>query len=198
MLKNQIIQERKKQLGLKIDDIVQYVGVSRPTVCRWLAGTTLHITHDKLIRLAQILQTTPQHLNGEDQNSLLKPILGVVKAGYDMFAEENILGYEEVSPQESMQGDYYLKVQGDSMIGSRIYEGDLLYVKSCHDVESGQIAIVLIEGNEVTVKKVIKKENMLILEASNPTVETRYYTAKEVEQLPIQIIGRVIHNKVMF
>lgn len=198
MLQYKIIKQRKKQLKLKIDDIVDYVGVSRPTVCRWLAGTTQRITPEKLTRLAEILQTTPDHLNGNDDVSVMKPILGVVKAGYNMFAEENILGYEEVSQQEARLGDFYLRVQGDSMVGARIYEGDLLYVQACSDVESGQIAIVLINDNEATVKRVIKKENMLILEASNPTVENRYYTAKEVEEIPIRIIGRVIHNKVIF
>lgn len=87
----------------------------------------------------------------------IKPILGYVKAGYDLYAEENLLGYEEVSKCDAGLGDYYLKVQGDSMNGSRIYDGDLVYVKSCQDVKSGDLAVVLIDGQEVTIKKSLRK-----------------------------------------
>jgi repressor LexA len=84
------------------------------------------------------------------------------------------------------------------MVNARICEGDLLYVKSCSDVESGQIAIILIGDDEATVKRVIKKNNLLILEAANSQVENRYFTPQEVEELPVRIIGRVLYNKVKF
>ncbi len=115
-----------------------------------------------------------------------------------MYAEENIMGYEEVSEDEGRQGDFYLRVSGDSMVNARICDGDLLYVKSCSDVESGQIAIVLIGDNEATVKRVIKKDHLLILEAANPNVENRYFNEKDIEELPVRIIGRVLYNKVRF
>lgn len=198
MLQSKIIKERKKQLGLTSDEIAEALDVSKPTVSRWLSGDTKKITDVKLKKLAEVLQTTEEHLTGRDAYSCKKPILGIVKAGYNMFAEENIIGYEEVTQKDSTRGDYYLKVCGDSMIGDRIHDGDLLYVQACNDVESGQIAIVLINGDEATVKKVIKKNNMLILEASNPTVENRYFTQDEVEQLPVRIIGKVLHTKVNF
>ena len=198
MLQNQIIKQRKKQLKLKIDDIMEATGASRPSVCRWLAGDTKRISPEKLQKLADILQTTPDHLLGKDNISTMKPILGIVKAGYDMYAEENIMGYEEVSDDESRQGDFYLRVSGDSMVNARICDGDLLYVKSCSDVDSGQIAIVLIGDNEATVKRVIKKDHLLILEAANPNVENRYFNEKDIEELPVRIIGRVIYNKVRF
>ena len=124
-----------------------------------------------------------------------KPIVGVVKAGYDSFANQDIEGYEEVSKNDYDRGDYYLRVKGDSMIGSRIYEGDLILVQKTSDVQSGELGVVMINGDEATVKRIIKKESMLILEASNPKVETRYFTADEVENLPVRIIGKVINVK---
>lgn len=198
MLQSQIIKQRKKQLHLKISDIMEATGVSRPSVCRWLSGETRKISPDKLRKLADVLQTTPDHLLGMDHVSTKKPILGIVKAGYDMYAEENILGYEEVSSGESRQGDFYLRVSGDSMMNARICDGDLLYVRSCSDVESGQIAIILIGDNEATVKRVIKKDHLIILEAANPNVENRYFNEKDIEELPVRIIGRVLYNKVRF
>ena len=197
-MKAEILRQRKEQLGLTVEDLMREVGVSRATLFRWMAGTTTRIPSSKLEKLAAVLQTSVDHLTGMDETSIMKPILGTVKAGYDLFAEENILGYEEVSEKESQLGDYYLRVQGDSMTGSRIYDNDLLYIKACDYVESGQIAIVIIAHQEVTVKKVIWKQDMMILEATNPNYENRYYTKEEVNELPVQIIGRVVFNKINF
>jgi hypothetical protein len=60
------------------------------------------------------------------------------------------------------------------------------------------IAIILIGDNEATVKRVIKKEHLLILEAANPNVENMYFTEKDVEELPVRIIGKVLYNKIRF
>ena len=68
------------------------------------------------------------------------------------------------------------------MTGSRIYDGDLVYVKSCSDVENGDIAVVLLNHSEVTIKKILKKEHTVILMATNPVVEPRVFTQEEIEE----------------
>ena len=88
------------------------------------------------------------------------------------------------------KGDYFLRIQGDSMEGSHIYDGDLVYVQKCDVVEDGKIAVVLI-GDEATVKKVRYKKNLMILEASNPKYEPKYFTPQEIEEIPVRILGRV-------
>ena len=103
-----------------------------------------------------------------------------------------------MSRKEARQGDYYLKVQGDSMNGSRIYDGDLVYVKSCSDVNSGEIAVVLVDRQEVTIKKIIKKEDSLLLVASNPTYEPRLFHGEDLRNGRIQILGKVLHSKIQF
>lgn len=129
---------------------------------RWENGTIKSINEEYLRHLAQLLETSVDHLCGNDETSVYRPILGEVKAGYDLFAEQNIIGYEAVSIEDVHKGDYFLQVVGDSMTGSRIYDGDLIYVKQCSDVENGQIAIVLID-NEVTVKKIKKMKLDIII-----------------------------------
>ena len=64
-------------------------------------------------------------------------------------------------------------------------------------MNNGDIGVVLI-GDEVTVKRVLRKDRVLILEAANPDVETRYFSPKEIRELPVQIIGRVISCKTYF
>ena len=76
------------------------------------------------------------------------------------------------------------------MEGSHIYEGDLIYVQQCNTVAFGTISVVLI-GEEATVKKVIYKNDLMILEASNPKYASRYFTPEEVHSIPVRILGKV-------
>lgn len=192
-----IIYIRRKLLHLSLGDIARELSVARSTVCRWESGDIRKISDDKIKKLAKLLNTSEDRIRG-NKNSTMKPILGIVKAGYDMYGEENIIGYEEVVSEDQSRGDYFLQVQGDSMINHRIHDGDLVYVKSCQDVDNNQIAIVLMNGSEATVKKVIKKDHTLILEAGNPAYENRIFSEQEIKELPIQIIGKVIYTKVVF
>ena len=188
----ELIQYYRKKHGWSLESIGDYVGVSKSTIKRWEDGESKHIPEAKLSRLSELF--------GIDVSACIhgtiKPILGYVKAGYDRYAEENLLGYEEVSRHDAALGDYYLKVQGDSMNGSRIYDGDLVYVKSCQDVSHGEIAVVLIDNDEVTIKKVLKKKDTIILIASNPDYEPRIFTKEELNR--ITIIGKVLHVKLYF
>ncbi|MBQ2689155.1 MAG: LexA repressor, partial [Solobacterium sp.] len=112
-------------------------------------------------------------------------------------AEETWLGEEEVSLAEKKTGDFYLRVEGDSMNGAGILDGSLVLVQQSGTIDSGKIGVVLV-GDEVTVKRVVYKKNMMILEAANPEVENRYFTADEVRSLPVQILGRVVSCKTYF
>lgn len=81
------------------------------------------------------------------------------------------------------------------MTGAHIHDQDLIYVKQCDDAESGTIAVILIANTEVTIKRVIKKDHLLILEAANPAVPARYFTYEEVQELPVKIIGKVLYSR---
>lgn len=107
---SELIAYYRKLNNLSLEAIGDYVGVAKSTVKRWESGESKNIPEAKLEKLSELFEIdVPTFLNGQ-----VKPILGYVKAGYDMFASENLLGYEEVTKKEAAQGDYYLKVQGDS------------------------------------------------------------------------------------
>lgn len=91
----------------------------------------------------------------------------------------------------STSKNHFLRVVGDSMVGSHIYEDDLVFVQQCNSVNSGDIAIVMID-EEVTIKKVYFKNDNLILVASNLKYEDRYFDQEEIERQNIQIIGKVL------
>lgn len=191
----QILNEYKRQTNVTNDYIAQKIGVTKSTVSRWCNGQIKKISPDTLQKLSSLIGIDFDQTTRITQFSFEKPILGTVKAGYGLFAQENIEGYLSVSEKEYEQGDYFLRVEGNSMIQAKIHDQDLLYVKSVNDVISNTIGIVLIENEEVTVKRIIKKEKYLILEAANPDVEPKIFTWEEVKTLPVQIIGKVIYAR---
>jgi repressor LexA len=193
MTLQELISVYRHKHNLSLNDIAQAVGVNISSVSRWENGLVKNISKDKKDLLSQLFSIDVEdYLN----HRFFKPVIGTVKAGYDYFANQDIQDYEEVSKSDYDRGDYYLRVKGDSMVGSRIYEGDLVLIQKSDNVDNGSLAIVMINGDEATLKRVIKKEDMLILEASNPSVPTRFFTPQEVEELPVSIIGKVINVKV--
>ena len=188
------LKKYKEKMGVSNEYIASQLGVNRSTVTRWLKGDTKVTNPEVIEKLSFILGVDVESLiNSEERYE--KPVLGEVKAGYDLLIDENFEGYEQVTKDDYYRGDFFLRVVGDSMSGAHIHDGDLLYVKKCNDVPSGTIAVVLINRCEVTVKKVIKKEGLLILEPANPSVDVRYYSQEEVESLPVEIIGKALYSR---
>lgn len=188
------LKKYKEKMGVSNEYIASQLGVNRSTVTRWLKGDTKVTNPEVIEKLSFILGVDVESLiNSEERYE--KPVLGEVKAGYDLLIDENFERYEQVTQDDYYRGDFFLRVVGDSMSGAHIHDGDLLYVKKCNDVPSGTIAVVLINRCEVTVKKVIKKEGLLILEPANPSVDVRYYSQEEVESLPVEIIGKALYSR---
>lgn len=127
------------------------------------------------------------------------PVLGRVVAGIPLEAVEEILDYEEITPELAATGDFFaLKIRGHSM-EPRMVEGDVVIVRRQDDVDSGDIAIVLVNGNEATVKRVKKQEDGITLIATNTSAyEPHFYSNKEIQSLPVQILGKVVELRCKF
>lgn len=120
------------------------------------------------------------------------PLLGAVKAGYNYLAQENWIGTIDV--ETSLVGDgkdyFALKVKGDSMAPVFI-EGDIVIIKKQNDCENNEFAVVIINGDEGTLKKIKKTDNGIILQPLNPAYGPVMYTKEEIETIPIIIVGVV-------
>lgn len=193
----ELIKEYKERTGVNDSEIARRVGVTRSTASRWSSGQIRHVSSDVMERLSEMMGYNIEPLLKGMEISIKIPVLGFVKGGYDLFAEENYLGEEDASLDERKSGDYFLKVTGDSMKGDGIMDGSLVLVKQTDTVENGKIAVVMI-GDEVTVKRVYVKDKVMILEASNPEVENRYFSGTEVRTLPVRVIGRVVLCRTYF
>lgn len=121
------------------------------------------------------------------------PVLGRVAAGIPIEAVQDIEDYEEMYiPALEDPHDYFaLRIVGHSM-EPRIWDGDVVIVHKQSDVDSGQIAVVLVNGDDATVKQIKKSDAGLTLIGLNPTVYSpHFYTADEVNHLPVRILGAV-------
>lgn len=121
------------------------------------------------------------------------PVLGRVVAGIPIEAVEEILDYEEITPELAATGEFFaLKIRGHSM-EPRMMEGDVVIVRRQDDVDSGDVAIVLVNGDEATVKRIKKQPEGITLIATNTSVyEPHFYSNKEIADLPVRILGRVV------
>lgn len=126
------------------------------------------------------------------ENKHAFPLLGIVKAGYNYLASENIIGYVNIDkPVSDPENCFALKVIGDSM-QPILYEDDIVIVHRQNNVDSGQIAIILINDEEATVKKIVKHSNYIELIAFNS-----YYPPRILrEEDNFQILGKVTEARI--
>jgi len=125
-------------------------------------------------------------------------VLGRVAAGIPLEANEEIIDYEEITPEMARQGEHFaLQIDGDSM-EPRMTKGDVVIVRKQPDVDSGKVAVVLINGQDATVKKVIKQETGICLVSTNPNYEPKFFNIEEIINMPITILGRVVELRAKF
>lgn len=195
------MKERRLQLNKTLEEVGSVVGVSKATIQRYEKGAITNIPSDKIEKIAKALSTTPAFLMGwEDKSNRLKgvriPILGRVVAGIPLEAITDIEGYEEITPKMASLGEYFaLKIKGHSM-EPKLMEGDIVIVRKQEDVDSGDTAIVLVNGDEATVKQIKKTETGIMLIGFNVDVyQPHFYSNEQIEALPVRIIGKVVESR---
>jgi SOS-response transcriptional repressor LexA len=100
------------------------------------------------------------------------PLLGNIAAGQPIFTQDHIVQYDLMPNPGFSEGELFsLIVQGDSMTGSRIYAGDKVLVKVQPEVEDGEIAVVNVDGDHATLKRVKRIDGKYLLLADNPKYE---------------------------
>lgn len=177
-------------------DIVNDLGVGQATVSEWINGKK-YPRIDRLQQLADYFNVYKSDLT-EDKSyykesiGIRIPVLGIVPCGVPISAIEEIIDFEEISEDLLSKGVHFgLKAKGDSM-DPLIMNGDTLIVRQQEHIESGQIAIVKVNGEEATCKKVIKKEDGISLVPINKLFNTVDYNPEQIEMLPVSVIGRVV------
>ena len=194
------IRDLRAKHNLTLEQVAQQVGVGRSTVRKWETGLIANMRRDKIEKLATALHVTPGYLMGwEDEGSSTPgniipmpemkkgPLVGQIACGAPILAEEHIEEYIDI-PKE-IHADFALQCKGDSMINARIFDGDIVYVRQQENVESGEIAAVLIDS-EATLKRVQIYEDHISLEPENPMYKPLVFWGEEMND--VRILGKAV------
>ena len=196
------LKELRKAKGLTLEELAEKVGTSRQTIHRYENGIISNIPREKIESLATALDTTPQSLMGWESKDIFStfnnitpitrkrlPVLGAISCGRPIYAEEEHESY--ATADESLDADFCLIANGDSMTGARIYDGDLVFIRAQDFVDNGEIAAVIID-DEATLKRVYfyPDKAKLILTPENPKYEPLVFVNDELNS--IKILGKAV------
>ncbi|MBO6781864.1 MAG: transcriptional repressor LexA [Alphaproteobacteria bacterium] len=129
--------------------------------------------------------TAPSEITGPAGDAAAEielPLLGKIAAGTPIEALRDPTRHVAVPPALLGRGNHYcLEVEGDSMINAGILDGDTVIIRRTDTADNGSIVVALVEGQEVTLKRLRKRNNSVALEAENPAYETRIFGPDQVE-----------------
>lgn len=204
MTSGQRITKLRKERDLQQKEVAAAIGMNRIVLNRIELGKR-PLRDDEAVALADFFHVTTDYLlkgvtaQPRDKKGVRIPVLGRVVAGIPIEAVEEILDYEEITPELAATGEFFaLQVKGSSMEPT-LRDGDVVIVKKQPTVDSGDIAIVLVNGNDATVKEIKESPAGITLIGHNVAVYTpHFYSNHDIESLPIQIIGKVVEMRRKF
>lgn len=216
-------KEERLKKGLNQVEFAKIFNVTKQTVSNWESGKRKP-DNDTIVKIANFFDVTTDYLLGNDSkkntddtdlfnlkgdvrflkkvkdSDMVKiPVLGAIRAGLPLYADENIIDYEYVHQEELVMGEetFFLEVKGDSMINARILDGDRVRIRKQSYLENnGDIMAVRVNGDEATLKRVYRQQNGLVLQSENPKYAPMFFSKEDVEILPVEIIGKAIEVKI--
>lgn len=200
-----LFSSRLRNLLIKSDmtqkELAEKLNVTESTVGKWVLGKAMPRTMGLIQTMADYFEVGKSYFLEETTNPLPQaknvfpiekkkfPLLGDIACGEPIFADEKHELYVEAGT--NIHADFCLRAKGDSMVGARIYDGDIVFIRKQPLVEDGEIAAVIID-DEATLKRVYydQEAGVLQLFAENPQYKTMRFSGEELNQ--IRIIGKAV------
>lgn len=201
------IKNKRIEMGISQEELARRTGYTNRSSIAKIESGKVDLSQTKIMQFAEALDTTPSDLMGWDEEPASQkeslegieniiplpkthkiPLLGNIACGEPITAVENIDTY--VDMPDCVSADFALTCKGDSMIDARIYNGDIVYIREQPEVENGEIAAVLIDG-EATLKRVYYQRNKIILQPENKKYEPLVYVGEEI--LDVRILGKATY-----
>ena len=193
------IKQARKAAGLSQVQLAERLGISKGAIGNYESGVSSpreQILYD-IMRILNvdanfIFQDEIMNLiNAVPVDNLVRiPVIGTVRAGFGGIAYEDLEGYELADVKDPVNYIYF-HVKGDSM-APHITDGDLALVRKQDDIESGELAVVIINGDEGTIKKVIKRGDSVILQPFNPEYQPVIITGDALNEF--HVVGKVVET----
>lgn len=179
--------------------LAEEMGVGKSSITRIVTGENKRFEIPFIEKIAALLGVNPGWLLGWENDPKPTPsvavkhqtipILGTIAAGAPLFASQNIEGYMPVHSVTDV--DFALRVKGDSMANAGIPDGSLVLVRRQDSVENGEVAVVLVDNEEATVKRFYLHSNGIVeLRPNNPKYASLVFTPEEAHT--VQVIGKVM------
>lgn len=184
--------ELRKARGLTQKDVAAHLSISRQAYANYEAGTR-EPDLNTLRALSDFFDVSIDYLlDNSSPNAVKVPVFGKVAAGIPIEAITDIEDYEEITPELAAKGDYIaLRISGDSMT-PEIRHGDTVIVRLQDDCDTGDIAIVLVNGNDATCKKIKKTpQGVFLVPLNADAYDEMFYSNEECESFPVRVIGVV-------
>ena len=187
----------RQNLGITQDELAKKAGVAKQTIYKSATGIITNIPSDKIEAMSSVLHCAPSYLMGWEHDKshcrgVTINVLGRVAAGIPIEAIEDVIDTEEIPEEMAKDGEYFgLQIHGDSMM-PRMREGDVVIVRKQDDAETDQIVIALINGNDAVCKRLLKYKDGISLVSNNPAYDPLVFTAEQIKDLPVRIIGKVV------
>lgn len=199
------LKELRIKNGFKTQqDLATALFVNQTAVSQWERGVTTP-SPPILIKLSEMYGVSTDYLlgssseTGRETTGTAVPVLGDVAAGIPIEAIQDIVDYEEIDAALAATGEFFgLRIKGSSM-EPRIREGDVVIVRRQADAETGDTAVVLVNGDSATVKRIKKEpDGGIWLIPNNPAYDSRHFSPTEISDLPVTIIGKVVELRGKF
>ena len=201
MYKN--IRTLRKNAGLSQQELANILNVHQTAVSQWETFRTAPDI-ETLSKMAKLFNTSIDAITGngspspQKQKGVKIPVYGNVAAGIPIEAITDIEDYEEIPEHWLSSGEFIaLRIKGDSM-EPRIENGDVVIVRLQSTAETGDTVIALINGDEATCKKIKIRPEGIMLSSINTAYEPMFYSNKEIEELPVRILGVVVELRGKF
>ena len=186
---------------MKQSDLASQLNVKANTISNWENEKSFP-DRDSLQRMAAIFDTSVDYLLGGTapikSAGVLIPVLGDVAAGIPIEAVTDVVDYEEIDAAMASTGEFFgLRIKGSSM-EPRMCSGDVVIVRKQDTAETGDTVVVLVNGESATVKKIKYGPDGISLIPTNPLFDVQFYSAADVERLPVRVIGKVVELRAKY
>lgn len=195
------IKKVREMANLSQVDLANKLDIKKQTLYKYENNIITNIPSDKIEKIALLCKTTPAYIMGwednvstviplETSNVYMRPIYDSAAAGFNVLAQNTIIGYDPtyISAASEQENYIWVNVVGDSM-SPLIDDGSRILVKKQESVDNGQIAVALIDGEEAVVKRVKYGDNWLELISINPYYPPRRFENGDMNR--VKILGLV-------
>lgn len=200
------LKKLREDAELSQEELANILGISKSTVGMYEQGKRMPNTNTILKKIAAYFGVTIDYLVGynplnEDSDDFKRfnihpivrrsyPMLGKIACGKPIMCEGEYEAYVEAS--DDINADFCLTAQGDSMINARILDGDIVFVRSQEIVENGEIAAIIVNDEEITLKRFFyyPEQNQVVLQPENPSFRPMVFMNEELSH--IRVLGKAV------